>query len=93
MKNPPHPGHIIKDSLDDLGLSITEAARVLGVSRPAISRVVNGHAALSPEMAVRLSKAFGSTPEFWLRLQQNYDLAQVSTKADQIQVSRYQPIG
>jgi addiction module HigA family antidote len=83
---------MIKDSLDDLGLSITEAAKVLGVSRPVISRVINGHAALSPEMAVRLAKAFGSTPEFWLRLQQNYDVAQMNLKAEQIQVKRYAPL-
>ncbi len=91
MKNPVHPGRIVKGSLDELGLTITEAATVLGVTRPTVSKLVNGHAAISPEMAVRLSKAFGSTPEFWLRLQLAYDLAQVNAKASQIQVKRYQP--
>ena len=91
MKNPVHPGVIVKGSLDELGLSVTEAARVLGVARPTISRVINGHASISPEMAIRLSKAFGSTPEFWLRLQLNYDLAQVSARADSIRVERYVP--
>ena len=92
LKNPTHPGTIIKhDCLDELELSITDAAKVLGVSRPTVSKLVNGHASVSPEMAVRLSKAFGSTPEFWLRLQLNYDLAQVSAKADTIKVERYQP--
>ncbi len=91
MKDPVHPGRIVKGSLDELGLTITKAATVLGVTRPTVSKLVNGHAAISPEMAVRLSKAFGSTPEFWLRLQLAYDLAQVHAKADQIHVKRYQP--
>ena len=91
MKNPPHPGTIVKDCLDDLGLSITEAAQVLGVARPTLSRIINGRSAISPEMAVRLSKAFGSTPEMWLRLQSAYDLAQVRQREDEIQVERYQP--
>lgn len=91
MKNPVHPGRIVKGSLEELGLTVTEAAKILGVTRPTVSKLVNGHAAISPEMAVRLAKAFGSTPEFWLRLQLAYDLAQVSAKADQIHVKRYQP--
>lgn len=91
MKSPVHPGRIVKGSLEELGLTVTEAAHVLGVSRPTVSKLVNGRAAISPEMAIRLSKAFGSTPEFWLRLQLAYDLAQVSAKADQINVQRYQP--
>jgi antitoxin HigA-1 len=92
LKNPTHPGEIIKhDCLEALGLSVTDAAKVLGVSRPTISKLVNGRASVSPEMAVRLSKAFGSTPEFWLRLQLNYDLAQVTAKADTIKVERYEP--
>lgn len=91
MKNPTHPGVIVKSSLADLGLSVTDAAKVLGVARPTVSKLVNGRAAVSPEMAIRLSKAFGSTPEFWLRLQLNYDLAQVAAKADAIHVNRYTP--
>lgn len=81
MKNPPHPGRSIKDAcLEPLKLSVTEAAKILGVSRQALNNVVNGKAAISPEMAVRLSKAFGSTPETWLQMQLNYDLAQVRQK-------------
>lgn len=91
MKNPAHPGAIVKSSLAELGLSVTDAAKVLGVTRPTVSKLVNGRAAISPEMAIRLSKAFGSTPEFWLRLQLNYDLAQVAAKAETIQVERYIP--
>ena len=76
MKNPTHPGAIIKhDCLDALNLSVTEGAKALGVTRPTLSRLINGRAGVSPDMAIRLSKAFGSTPEFWLRLQLNYDVA------------------
>lgn len=91
IKNPVHPGAIVKGSLAELRLSVTDAAKVLGVTRPTVSKLVNGRAAISPEMAIRLSKAFGSTPEFWLRLQLNYDLAQVAAKADTIHVERYTP--
>ena len=92
MKNPPHPGLSVRvDCLEPLGLSVTEAAKVLGVSRAALSRLVNGKAGVSPEMAIRLSKAFGSTPESWIRMQAAYDLAQAQAREDQIQVERYQP--
>lgn len=91
MKTPAHPGRIIKGSIEELELSITDAAKVLGVTRPTISKLVNGRASISPEMAIRLSKAFGSTPEFWLKLQLNYDLAQVQARADEIKVERYVP--
>jgi antitoxin HigA-1 len=93
MKNPVHPGRIVKGSIEELGLSVTDAAKVLGVTRPTISKLVNGRASISPEMAVRLSKAFGSTPKFWLTLQLNYDLAQVDAKANEINVERYEPVG
>jgi antitoxin HigA-1 len=92
VKKPVHPGEIIKhECLSALNLTVTDAAKVLGVSRPTLSSLINGKAGVSPEMAIRLSKAFGSTPEFWLRLQMQYDLAQVTAKADQIRVERYQP--
>jgi addiction module HigA family antidote len=92
MKNPPHPGRSIKiDCLDPLGLTITEGAKVLGVARSTLSRVINGQAAITPEMAIRLSKAFGSTPETWLKMQQAYDLAQMHAKEDEIIVERYKP--
>jgi addiction module HigA family antidote len=88
MKNPPHPGRIVRqDCIEPLGLTITEAARVLGVTRQALNNLVNGKAGISPEMAVRLSKGFGASPEMWLRLQANYDLAQV--RQDEIDVRRY----
>jgi addiction module HigA family antidote len=91
-KNPTHPGLIIKyDCLKPLNLSVTDAAKVLGVTRSTVSKLVNGRASVSPEMAIRLSKAFGSTPEFWLKLQFNYDLAQINAKADDIKIERYQP--
>ena len=77
MKNPPHPGRSIKENcLAPLGLSVTEAAKVLGVARHTLSRVLNGHAAISPEMAIRLEKAGWSNAEFWLRRQIAYDLVQ-----------------
>jgi antitoxin HigA-1 len=92
MHTPVHPGVILKhDCIDAVGLSITEAARVLGVTRQTLSRVINAQTALSPEMAIRVSKAFGSTPEHWLRLQLAYDVAQMRDKADRIQVQRYVP--
>ena len=88
MKNPPHPGRIVRqDCVEPLGLTVTEAAKALGVTRQALNNLVNGKAGVSPEMAVRLSKAFGGSPEMWLRLQANYDLAQVHQ--DEIEVKRY----
>ncbi len=88
MKNPPHPGRIVRqDCIEPLGLTVTAAAKVLGVTRQALNNLVNGKAGISPEMAVRLSKAFGSSPEMWLRLQVNYDLAQL--RQDRIEVQRY----
>lgn len=88
MKNPPHPGRIVRqDCIEPLGLTITEAAKVLGVTRQALNNVVNGKAGISPEMAVRLAKAFGGSAEMWIRLQSNYDLAQV--RPENIDVKRY----
>ena len=92
MKNPCHPGEIIRDvCLDGLNLNVTQAAAALGVNRTTLSRVLNGRASISPEMAIRLSKALGSTAGFWLRLQLNYDLAQVEKKAAAIRVRRVAP--
>ena len=91
MKNPPHPGRGIKQNcLDPLGLNVTEAARVLGVARHTLSRVLNGHSAISPEMAIRLEKAGWSNAEFWLRRQTSYDLMQARKDEDRIKVERYQ---
>jgi len=87
MKRPVHPGRIVRGTIDDLGLTVTDAAHVLNVSRPALSSLLNGRSGLSGEMAVRLSKTVGSTPGFWMRLQLNYDLAQIEERADSIVVN------
>ena len=92
MKNPTHPGLSIRlNCLDPLGLSVTEAARVLGVARHTLSRVLNGHAAVSPEMAIRLEKAGWSNAEFWLRRQTAYDLARARRNEGRIRVAPYRP--
>ena len=92
MIDPPHPGRSIRENcLEPLGLSVTEAARVLGVARHTLSRVLNGHAAISPEMALRLEKAGWSNAEFWLRRQTTYDLVQARKHQDRIHVQRYRP--
>ena len=89
MKNPVHPGLIVRhDCLEPLDLSVTEAAKVLGVSRQALNNVVNGRAGISPEMAIRLTKAFGSTPETWLHMQLAYDLAAARKHESKIKVRR-----
>ena len=89
MLKPPHPGRSIKDAcLEPLGLSVTEAARTLGVARHTLSRVINGHAAISPEMALRLEKMGWSSAESWLRMQLAYDLASARQKAAGIEVER-----
>ncbi len=92
MKNPPHPGKIVRVScLEPLGLNVTESAKVLGVSRRALSNLVNCHARMSPDMAVGLAKAFGSTTETWIRLQAAYYVAQAQAREDEIEVKRYEP--
>jgi antitoxin HigA-1 len=89
MKSPPHPGLSVRhDCLEPLGLSVTEAAKRLGVSRKQLSDVLNGHSGISPEMAIRLDKAFGGGAETWFRLQAAYDLARAMTRADDIKVDR-----
>ncbi len=92
MRNPPHPGRSVRENcLDPLGLSVTEAAEVLGVARHTLSRVLNGHSAISPDMAIRLEKAGWSSADFWLNRQTSYDLAQARKGEDRIQVEPYQP--
>lgn len=92
MKNPPHPGTAVRDDcLTPLGLTVTEGAKVLGVTRQALNNLVNGKAGISPEMAIRLDKAFGGTAEGWLALQTAYDLAEARKKAKGITVKRYAP--
>ena len=90
MKNPPHPGETIRElCLEPVGLSVTAAAEGLGVSRKALSELLNGHAGISPEMAIRLAKAFGGSAESWLTQQMYYDLAQAQTKARNVKVKRF----
>ena len=87
MKNPPHPGRVVRqECIEPLGLSITEAARALGVTRTTLSELVNGKRGISPEMAVRLSQVFGGSAESWLTQQAQYELAQV--RADRIHLKR-----
>ena len=89
MKNPPHPGLSIRhDCLEPLGLSVTDAAAHLGVSRKQLSDILNGRSGISAEMAVRLDKAFGGGASTWYQLQAAYDLAQVLKRADLIEVER-----
>ena len=90
MHNPPHPGGIVRrQCLEPLGLSVTGVARGLGVTRQALSQLVNERTGISVDMAVRLSKAFGSSPETWLRMQMAYDLWQARERADRISVERF----
>ena len=91
MKNPPHPGRSIRENcLEPLGLNVTEAAELLGVARHTLSRVLNGHAGISPDMAIRLEKAGWSSADFWLSRQTAYDLARVRKREDSIQIKGYQ---
>ena len=90
MHDPPHPGEIVRyECLEPLGLSVTRAAGGLGVTRQTLSDLVNERSGVSVEMAVRLSKAFGSTPETWLSMQMAYDLWQARNRAEDIQVERF----
>ena len=87
MKNPPHPGLSIRhDCLEPPGMSVTEAARRLGVSRKQLSGILNGRSGISPEMAIRLDKAFGGGAATWYQMQAAYDLAQALKKAKGVEV-------
>lgn len=91
MKNQPHPGKmILEECIEPLGLSITEVAKGLGITRTSLSRLIHGHNGISPEMAVRLSKAFGGSAESWLRQQMNYDLAQINKRTNDIEVRKFE---
>ena len=92
MKNPPHPGLSVRlNCLDPFSLSVTDGARALGVSCTTLSRLINGQAGVSPDMAIRLAKAFGATPDVWIRMQAAYDLAQARRHEEKVDVRRYQP--
>lgn len=89
MKNPPHPGLAVRhECLEPLGLSVTQGAKVLGVTRQTLNNLLNGKSGISPEMAVRLAKAFGGSAESWLGVQLDYDLAQVRRREGEIHVRR-----
>src|SRR6266446_1147526 len=90
MKNPSHPGEIFYwGVLEPLGVSVSEAARILGVRRATLSAMVNGKAGLSPELALRIEKAFGPKVDLMLRIQAAYDAAQIRKREKQIRVKRY----
>jgi addiction module HigA family antidote len=94
MKYPAHPGKLVRyDCLEALGLTVTKGAEILGVGRQALSNLVNCRSGVSPEMAIRLSKAFGGTPEIWLRMQMAYDIAKIRDEADRIDVKPYRKTG
>jgi antitoxin HigA-1 len=89
MHNPPHPGEVLRElCLEPLDLTITETAEALGVSRKTLSAILNGRAGISPEMAIRLSKAFGTSAESWLNQQMQYDLWQAEKTVGDVKVKR-----
>jgi len=89
MHNPPHPGEVLRDlCLEPLGISVTDAAKALGVARKTLSSILNGHAGISPEMAIRLSKAFDTSPESWLNHQVQYDLWEAEQHAKGLRVKK-----
>ena len=91
MKNPVHPGLLVKESLDDLGLTVAEAAAALHITRQQLHNIVAGRSKVTPEMAIRFEKALGSTAETWLRMQMNYDLTQARQRTSDIVVERLAP--
>lgn len=91
MHDPPHPGAVVRrQCLEPLNLTVTDAARGLGVSRNTLSMLLNGRLGISPEMAIRLSKGFGGSPESWLQQQMHYDLWQARKGGAKIEVKRFQ---
>ena len=91
MHSPPHPGRLVRqECLEPLALNVTEGARVLGVTRQALNNLVNEKGGISPEMAIRLEKAFGGSADLWLRMQAAYDLAQARKSVGNIKVKRYE---
>ena len=93
MKNPPHVGGFIwRELIEPTGLSVTDAATVLGVSRPTLSSLINAKASLSGDMALRIEKAFGVSMETLMRMQNAYDIAQARKRQNKIKVTRYSPL-
>ena len=90
MKKPPHPGRQIKTALQAAGMNIIDGAKHLGVTRNTLSRVINGLAGISPEMAIRLAKAFGDSANIWVNMQASYDLAQAMQHEDEIDLAPLQ---
>jgi addiction module HigA family antidote len=90
-KNPPHPGELVGDNLEELGITVSDAAKALGISRQQLHNVIAGRFGITPEMAVRLEKALGSTADTWLRMQMNYDLAQIRARASSLKIKRLVP--
>ena len=89
MHNPPHPGEVFRDlCLEPLGISVTDAAEALGVSRKTLSSILNGRSGISPEMAIRLGKAFDTTPESWLKQQMQYDLFKAEQHTKKLKVHK-----
>jgi antitoxin HigA-1 len=93
MKTPVHPGELVRANLEELGLSVAQAAQGLHVTRQQLHNVIGGRSAVSPEMAVRFEKAFGGSAELWLRMQAAFDLAEVRRREGEISVSRFAPSG
>jgi len=92
MKNPWHDGELIKSDLDELGLTLVEAAWALGISRQQLHSVIAGRAGVTPDMAIRLEKAIGSTADAWLRMQSAHDLAKVRSRAIGSKIKRFEPV-
>lgn len=91
MKNPPHPGEIVADNLEELGVTVKDAADALGVTRQQLHKIISGRSGVTPEMAVRLEKAIGSTADTWLRMQMEYDLTLI--RRSHLEVRRLAPAG
>ena len=90
MHNPPHPGAVIRrQCVEPLGLTVTAAAKGLGVSRNTLSMLLNGRLGISPEMAIRLSQGFGGSPESWLQQQMQYDLWRARRRGEKIKVRKF----
>ncbi len=89
MHNPPHPGEVLRElCLEPLGLSVTDTAKALGVARKTLSAILNGRSGISPEMAIRLGRAFDTSPESWLNQQIQYDLWHAEQRSKKLQVTK-----